>query len=327
MPAIRTSVRLSQACDDRARLRCDTPRCTVPRVRQPDTHTEKPAVGKAPRLTGSSPAAILRLDRRANKLADWTFHQVGREWFVLLRGSQEIAKHVIAGSSGAQLVDLRPGHRPHWTHRVHLAAPPSRQLKEFLRLLQTILVLCVRDGIDGAVALDFYQRPCVTDSDKLEYTPTGSLIRTIKYRVSQPDEITTAGLALCRSLSDMVTSHPWLRSATRILPVPGHDPRVSAASASVRMGHTLRRNLALGLTRVGTRSDEYRRSAKEMTPEERASLADGYAIDEDLSGCTVLIVDDVYHTGHTMAGVARAARGAGATTVLGVVAARARRRS
>jgi hypothetical protein len=248
---------------------------------------------------------------------------VGHEWFVLLRGSSEIAVHVVAGCPGAQLVDRRWHHRPYWSHRVHLPQAPDAGLRDFLDLLRRILVLCVRDGIDGAVALDFYSRSNGADQG-LEPTETGALVRTIKsYGYASSDQIRSAGQELGQMLTDTVASHPWLRSAVRILPVPGHDPRV-VVSAGVRIGHTLGRTLALNLIAVDTRRD-YRPPAKNMTSDERAALLDEFIVVDDLVGCTVLVVDDLYHTGYTMAGVAKAARAAGAVTVLGIVPARVMR--
>lgn len=276
-------------------------------------------------MSSASPVTPYKSDRRGNRLDAWEFERVGHEWFVLLRGSQEIAMHVVAGCQGAQLVERRRHHSPYWSHRVHLPGPPDAGLRDFLDLLRRLLVLCVRDGIDGAVALDFYSRPGKADQRQLEYTESGTLIRTIKsYASSSPAQIRAAGRELCQMLADVVTTHPWLRSAVAILPVPGHDPRVASPSAGVRIGHTLRRMLDLRLTTVDTRT-EFRLSAKNMTSAERAALLDEFVVVDDLSGCTVLVVDDVYHTGHTMAGVARAARTAGAVTVLGIVPVRVMR--
>ena len=59
-----------------------------------------------------------------------------------------------------------------------------------------------------------------------------------------------------------------------------------------------------------------------MSRSDRAALVDEYSIDQNLTGRAVLLVDDVYDTGSTMRGVARAARHAGASTVLGLAGAR-----
>jgi predicted amidophosphoribosyltransferase len=92
----------------------------------------------------------------------------------------------------------------------------------------------------------------------------------------------------------------------------------------VRIGETLNRLLGLSIVTVDSRT-EFRRSAKNMTSAERAALLDEFIVVDDLRGCTVLVVDDVYHTGYTMAGVAKAARAAGAVTVLGIVPVRVMR--
>lgn len=147
-------------------------------------------------MFSASPATSYRSDRRANRLDAWKFEQVGHEWFVLLRGSQEIAVHVVAGCPGAQLVERRRHHGPYWSHRIHLPGPPDAGLRDYLDLLRHILVLCVRDGIDGAVALDFYSRSCAADQG-LEYTEAGTLVRTIKsYAYAPRAQIEAAGLEL-----------------------------------------------------------------------------------------------------------------------------------
>lgn len=63
-----------------------------------------------------------------------------------------------------------------------------------------------------------------------------------------------------------------------------------------------------------------------MTDEEKESAReDAYVVTENLHGRTVLILDDLYESGATMAGVANAARRAGASTVLGLASTRVRR--
>ncbi|WP_414937322.1 hypothetical protein [Amycolatopsis sp. cmx-11-51] len=51
-------------------------------------------------------------------------------------------------------------------------------------------------------------------------------------------------------------------------------------------------------------------------------IAPRVPVDEDLEGRTVLVLDEVHHTGWTMADVTHAAEQAGAATVLGLAAAR-----
>ncbi|MBC6447611.1 ComF family protein [Actinokineospora xionganensis] len=262
---------------------------------------------------------------RANRLDDWDLVPVSKQmWYLMLRGAPEIVNHVVGAWPRAKSINIHPHDQPQWTHRIRLDFAPHEELKEFLDLLRKILVLWVRGSsdLDGAVALDFYKKPSATDPTQLENTPTAELIRTIKgYRSCDNAEVMRAGRALCDDLYEVVMQHPWLNRADRILPVPGHS-RSGPPSASVRLGAALHHDLGIPLTQIYTRH-EHRTSAKDMKLlSERTALLGEFRIRENLEDKSVLIVDDIYHTGCTMAGVARAARHAGATTILGLVAAR-----
>jgi predicted amidophosphoribosyltransferase len=63
-----------------------------------------------------------------------------------------------------------------------------------------------------------------------------------------------------------------------------------------------------------------RPEAKNMT--EAFDLTDEFAVPIRLGHSEIIIVDDTFHTGSTMAAVAVAARRSGATTVYGLVCAR-----
>jgi predicted amidophosphoribosyltransferase len=125
--------------------------------------------------------------------------------------------------------------------------------------------------------------------------------------------------AICSGVGSTHTVSGWFNEATRILPVPGHTR--DKPSVSVMIGALLSRELGIPLTDIEAKS-AYRKPAKDMKLHERRALLHEFRIDEDLEGRTVLVLDDVYHTGWTMAGVAHAAEQAGATTVLGLAAAR-----
>ncbi|AHI00011.1 hypothetical protein KALB_6651 [Kutzneria albida DSM 43870] len=222
---------------------------------------------------------------------------------------------------------LLPRHQPHWTNRVKLDFTPHSELTDFLKMLKRVLTLKIqeRSRVDGAIALDFYSRLSDSAPNALEYTATADIVRTIKgYQKRSLAELDHAERTLLDSLTDVIVTHPWLSSADRILPVPGHAGNTQA-SASVRIGHALHRDLGIQLTDVHVRNKS-RKPTKDMTRWEREQLLHEFRITEDLSDKTVLIVDDICHTGFTLAGVATAARQAGAATILGLVAARNFRR-
>lgn len=92
------------------------------------------------------------------------------------------------------------------------------------------------------------------------------------------------------------------------------------------MAATVARDFEMKKVRVKAR-DKFRAEAKSLDPSQRAEMLAGqFSISNDLGWKTVLIVDDVFHSGASMGEAARAARQAGAKHVLGICAARTRRR-
>ncbi|MGK3199921.1 ComF family protein [Amycolatopsis sp. MEPSY49] len=215
-------------------------------------------------------------------------------------------------------MELYPKHSPAWTHR--LCLPDHVDPVPLLDLLERVLVLRAIQDLDAVIALDFYSQPNLNGEQGLTYTTIGALINAIKYKALRKEEVAEAGSRLTAPLVEVVRAHPWFRTADLVLAVPGHDP--NQVAASVRIGVTVAKHVELPHALPRNRRSGFRKSVKDMAGEERAELLDGFAIDEDLTGRTVLVVDDVFHTGCTMRGVARAARLAGASTVLGLTGAR-----
>lgn len=250
----------------------------------------------------------------------------GSHWFVEYRGVQETVDHVVGVLPRAERVGTL-GPDTEWPYRIRLDFEPDKSLDDFLDFLQEVLVIRVEqeDFLNAAIALDFYKQPVTSKSGEvLEHTETANLVRAIKGdRPATKDEVNRAGQALCESLSNAVLRHEWFNEATRILPVPGHHR--DKPSVGVMLGVLLAQEIGVPWTAVQC-ANAYRKPAKKMSDRERAALLHEFRVDDDLTGQTVLIVDDVYATGSTMAGVANAARQAGAATVLGLAVARNVRR-
>lgn len=256
-------------------------------------------------------------DRRGDHLDDWDWEHVGQERLLLLRGSAETAEHILEAFPNSVKVDLYPRHRPRWTHRLRLRSAAG--INELIELLQRVLILPALEDLDGTIALDHYSCPAPMTDTGLRQTVVGERIHTIKYENRDPSKVQAAGRELSRQLAEVVRIHPWFRTSDLILPVPGHDSM--HLSASIRIGTTVARYAEIGWASV-TSVREFRRTAKSMSKAERVELLDEYSVDLDLTGRTVIVLDDVCHTGSSLRGVARAARNAGATTVLGLVGAR-----
>ena len=257
-------------------------------------------------------------DPRANRLQDWKLEQKGSSWFLKYRSSLDTSRHIVGALPRAKPVPVLE-RTNRWPHRIRFDFPPPTDLEDFLRLLEKALVIArVPEVVDAAIALDFYQRR--DRSGELAFTSPGREVRKVKgYDRVRAADADKAGQTLCDWLSEVVINHLWLINATRILPVPGHDPHEESASQLI--GRRLAKELNIPSVEVMLRGG-LRKPAKSMTTLERKALLNGFRVDEDLDGETVLIVDDFYHTGNTMAGVANAARRAGAKTALGLVATR-----
>jgi phosphoribosylpyrophosphate synthetase len=254
--------------------------------------------------------------RRTDRLEEWKLEPSGSSWFLRYRGSPGVTDHVLGALPRAKaLADSRTDAR--LPHRVRMDFAPPDGLEDFLRLLGEVVLIPPGPpgGPDGAVALDRYARPVREGSSETARTEHGGLLHLVRHGGPRA-EVDRAGRRLCAELAEVVLRHEWFVRATRLLPVPGHDPDRPAASALLGIG--LAQELGLDLTPVATRARP-RKPARQLTPRERGDLLNAFRVDEDLGGRTVLVVDDSHRTGHTMAGVANAARRAGAAAVLGLV--------
>lgn len=257
-------------------------------------------------------------DPRANRLQEWDLERKGPSWFLKYRSSPDTSRHIVGALPRAKSVPTLK-YDAQWPYRIRFDFAPPGNLEDFLRLLEKAMVIARLPAVvDAAIALDLYQD--FDTSGKRYYTSTGVLVRRVKgYERVGPADVDLAGQLLCDRLSEVVVEHLWLINATRILAVPGHDP--DEVAASQRIGARLARELGIPLAGVTLR-DGPRKPAKNMTPFERKALLNGFTVNENLDGETVLIVDDFYQTGNTLAGVSNAAKRAGAKTTLGLVAAR-----
>jgi hypothetical protein len=260
-----------------------------------------------------------RADLRANRLEDWSYDATDHPGHLLIRGSADIARHLARG--WPRLGSAKPilG-QSHWTYGLRVDFQWDPELEDFLNLLKKAHVLRVSPtgSVSGAMVLDFYKRVSTADEGRLVHSTIGRLVSHAKGY--EPGDMEGSRQILSGHLRDVAAKHLWFRRATRVLPVPGHKG-ASNSELSHRIAETLRDNLGLEIVRVDLR-DGPREPAKNMTPYRRAALKNGFLVYGDLLDETVLVVDDLYHTGSSMGGVANAARRAGATTVLGLAAAR-----
>ncbi len=189
------------------------------------------------------------------------------------------------------------------------------ELHHLMERLSTSVSVC--DECDISECLSLYRVPSESDQPpgQWPYTDVGLLLFRAKYR-----SVSRAGTALGELMTDHVARHPGLRRAEAVVSVPqssGTSRRVDwPATWAAEIASVLgvpRGTLWRGRTvapQKDLKSDEERR-------ENQAGSMRAVHLPE-----RVLIVDDLYMTGRTMAEAARAARAAGASVVMGLCAAK-----
>lgn len=215
-----------------------------------------------------------------------------------------------------------------WTELRGKAPKPVVTVNALLKLLSRILTVRCTDNVDYALALDWYKTAveCVAPQD-WENTRVGDLVSRGKYLYSRRAEDVLkrkeCGRELVHKLIEVINEHPLLRHVHGIIVVPGHDSKVVSFGAQVAV--SVAQRMEKPFMRCEATRD-FRAAAKELPPEERASALHGqFVCTEDLTGMSLLIVDDVYSSGSTVTEVARAARAAGAKHVASLCAVRTMR--
>ena len=176
-------------------------------------------------------------------------------------------------------------------------------------LTSDVLTVRTRPEVDAAVALDWYKTP----EDGVhpmhwKNTPDGSLLNRAKYHNSPQ-----AKAELLARYLKVVAQHPIFRTVPTLATVPGSagdgnsfGERLAGAVAK-ECGKALVRTLSTG---------------PHAPSKEGATHSYGdFVMPETLVG-DVLVIDDVYRSGASMAVTAHAAKLAGASRVFGLVAAR-----
>jgi predicted amidophosphoribosyltransferase len=266
-------------------------------------------------------------DRRGNRLEHHEFLAVpgGRSHRLHLRGSAEIAEQFCQDRSGwcsyRPVLELSGGGE-WWTHCLEAGGQgPGLPCAQLVDLLADVLSLPYLDGADLALALDW----CKVTDDGCSWRDTmvGALVAAGKYRASHPDAVRAAATGLAWRMATVIGRHPLLGAADVIAPAPGHDR--SILSFGEWVGREVAGAVGMRAVNVATRH-AFRPPARDLGSGDGRVAAGEFFFAEDLTGCAVLVIDDVCQTGQTATATALAARRAGAARVYVLAGARTRRR-
>lgn len=263
-----------------------------------------------------------RRDSRGNRLVDWAAQPTGSGHRLWLRTTADVVAQIRRAATDYRQVHPPDWYRGTWTHLLDSHVPLRAEIANLLDLLTRALTLPAPRGMDTVLALDWYK---VADDDvdprSWSNTAAGDWVSRGKYWYrSGPLRQEDAGRRAAAALAEAVRRHPALSTATVVADVPGHDAlQVSFGS---RLAATVAQQTGRPFVRVSC-TVPFRPEAKSVTDAQHAAVLHGsFRVPEPLRGARVLVVDDVFRSGRSMAEVARACRAAGAASVSGLCVAR-----
>jgi hypothetical protein len=233
-----------------------------------------------------------------------------RQW-LYLRGPEEAAQQIqMAFGDLCRRVPVPNESAETYTHCQQFDSGVQPQVITMVELLGEILTCTSRAELDCAVVLDWYTEPPTAEKPNWSYTGGGLVLNRSKYRTDSEDRKAARKL-LMSTLAELVGLHPLLRDAPVIVTCPGHagDGAGFSEQLARRLGEVTGKQVVETVAINGPRL-----SRKEDPTQ---SLAGAFRIDTPLP-TSVIVVDDVYQSGTTMAAVATAARAAGAERVFGL---------
>lgn len=185
-----------------------------------------------------------------------------------------------------------------YTHAIYFPGGVPDFVLDLAALLTNCLSIPAPDQVDCALAIDWYNQ--LDDEGEIVRTTAGYWIWTTKHAPhSEWSNSLTSRRLMINCLVDFIRAHPLLADATAIVTAPGHD------ADGLSFGEVLAREVAgkVGIPFVESTSPGPRPAQKE-TPQDLSST---FTVTAPLSG-TVIVLDDVFHTGGSATGAAAATR-------------------
>lgn len=257
-------------------------------------------------------------DQRGNKLEKFKIggSKKGGQ-VVLLCGPDEVANQILGwfGRACVQSTLSDEGART-WTHAIHFPDGVPDGLAELLERLQDWVTLTGREEVNLGMSVDWFKQP---DADgDLVVTEMGRRINYTKYApYPNGSGSVKARRELHDAMVDLIENHPVYASTAVVTSPPG------SAGDGNSFGERLGRTLARKTDKKYIPTTGPARSPQKEEGER--VVRDDFVLTESISE-RILIIDDVFHTGTTLDATARAARGAGATEVITLTAARTLRK-
>lgn len=263
-------------------------------------------------------------DSRGNRLEQVCTRSVqdSADIRLYLCGPEEAAVQLewVLQSSGTRRVALEEEQKAHWTHRIHVTGGLTDGARRTISLLKRVLTLTAKPGLDAAIALDFYKDTSSSDDpSKWKDTGAGAMVNMAKY-YGHPEALDD----LVGSLAKVISDHPMYAAADFVVAVPGH--KSDSKSFGEQLAAAVAKKVGKPVVRPATANPE-RPAAKEREQGAAARNLEGeFSFGEEVTGRVLVVVDDVCRSGSTMSAIARAARDAGAVSVLGLVGAQTLRK-
>ncbi len=186
-------------------------------------------------------------------------------------------------------------------------------------LLGMTISLNVVDKCDISQCLDFYRVPSESDEDPEEwhYTELGNFLYRAKYSGSDG-----AARTLGRAMVEHVVNHPALRNSTAVAAIPSSGESRFRPNLPVYWAGVLAESLGIPVVEIQrTRTVSSQKSVGSMS-KRRENQTGSMDLEYEVVDQSVLLIDDLYMGGETMAEGCRALRSAGVRNVFGVAIAK-----